>query len=424
MITDTSQVIAPHFYEAHRNIRDGEFYEFWLSGGRGSTKTSFIAAQILLGLMRDENANAVVFRKTKDTLRDSVFNDFQRMVVELNISGYFTFKYSPLEVIYTPTGQSIKFRGLDDPEKVKGLKFAKGYAKFIWFEELSEFYGMEEIRNVKQTLIRGTDAQFITMYSYNPPKNHNSWVNVEAKNKIKGRYSHHSNYLTVPNKWLGKDFIRDAELLKLNNPQAYNHEYLGIATGNDELLVFNGKYTVKEFETPDFNKLTGGRPYYGVDWGFSNDPTTMNRMFCMDGCLYIEYEANGTGVEMEELPQLFSAIPLSRKFKSYADCSRPETVSFVKRQGFNIEKSLKWTGCVEDGVAIMKSFKHIYIHPRCVHTIKEFGLYSYKVDKSTKEILPVIIDKDNHHIDAIRYGLQPIIKRENGKAMLTREFIL
>jgi len=129
-----------------------------------------------------------------------------------------------------------------------------------------------------------------------------------------------------------------------------------------------------------------------------------------DNRLYVEYEAFGHGVELDELPALYDSIPLSRSWPIKADCSRPETISYLaKRKGFNISAAEKWQGSIEDGIAYLKSFDKIVIHPRCRHTAEEFKLYSYKVDPKTNEVLPIIVDKYNHGIDAIRYSLDGYI---------------
>ena len=129
--------------------------------------------------------------------------------------------------------------------------------------------------------------------------------------------------------------------------------------------------------------------------------------------LYIEYEAHGYKTELDDIPELFDHIPDARKFKIRADNSRPETISYIKNKNFNIEACEKWPGSVEDGIAHLRgAYDKIVIHPRCVETIKEARLYSYKIDRLTDEVLPVIIDKHNHCIDAVRYALGPLIKKE------------
>ena len=148
-----------------------------------------------------------------------------------------------------------------------------------------------------------------------------------------------------------------------------------------------------------------------MDWGFAQDPTALVRLFVQDGALFVDAEAYGVGVELDELPQLFDSIPTTRKWPVKADAARPETISFMCRKGFRVSAAKKWAGSVEDGVALLKGFRRIYIHPRCTHAADEFRLYSYKVDKNNGDVLPVIVDAHNHIIDAARYALDGYVKR-------------
>ena len=163
-----TELIAPPFYEVHLAVKNNRYTHFWLEGGRGSTKSSFISIEVVLGLMSDENANATIFRKVKDTARKSVYEQMIWAIEMLGVKDHWHQSLSPLELTYIPTGQKILFRGADNSNKIKAAKFIKGYCKFIWYEELDEFDGMLEIRKINQTLLRGGD-QFTIFYSYNPP---------------------------------------------------------------------------------------------------------------------------------------------------------------------------------------------------------------------------------------------------------------
>lgn len=153
-----SEIIAPSFYELHKDIKINGHTHYWLKGGRGSTKSSFISIEIILGMMKDSNANAVVLRKVGDTIADSVYAQLLWAIEILGVSQYWTAKVSPLRLKYNPTGQEILFRSSNNKEdykKIKSTKLAKGYCKYLWYEELDEFYGMEEIRSINQSLLRG-----------------------------------------------------------------------------------------------------------------------------------------------------------------------------------------------------------------------------------------------------------------------------
>lgn len=185
-------------------------------------------------------------------------------------------------------------------------------------------------------------------------------------------------------------------------PNDYAHIWEGAYKTNSEARVFSN-WRVEEFETP-----AGTRFYFGADWGFSKDPTTLVRIWLDGRTMYIDYEAHKVGCEIDRTPALFDTVPESRKWQITADSARPETISYMQRNGFpKMIGALKGKDSVEDGVEFMKSYE-IVIHPRCKNTIVEFGKYSYKVDEKTLEVLPILADKDNHVIDAARYALEGV----------------
>ena len=182
-----SRLIAPSYFDLWRDARAGRCDELWLYGGRGSGKSSFVALYIVCGLMDEPEANAIVYRKVAETLRESVYAQLRWAIDLLGVSDWFRMKLSPLEIEYIPTGQRILFRGSDRPEKSKGVKLVKGYFKYLWFEELTEFSGMRDIRTIKASILRGTQERTLIFYSYNPPMSSaNNWVNAEARRVRKG----------------------------------------------------------------------------------------------------------------------------------------------------------------------------------------------------------------------------------------------
>ena len=187
---------------------------------------------------------------------------------------------------------------------------------------------------------------------------------------------------------------------------------------NSDKQVLNGKYIIEEFDDGLYKKAE--RLLFGADFGYANDPNTLIRSFILNDCLYIEYEAYGVHVELNEIPSFYDSVPESRKWAIKGDCSRPETISYIKREGFKISAAKKWQGSVEDGISHLRGFKKIIIHPRCKHTAEEARLYSYKTDRVTEEVLPIIEDKNNHCWDAIRYGLDGYIKQRNVRGILVK----
>ncbi len=178
-----------------------------------------------------------------------------------------------------------------------------------------------------------------------------------------------------------------------------------------EAQIFNGKYEELEFKpNQDFNG-----PYFGLDFGFAKDPTAAVKCWVFDNNLYIEYEAGKTGLELDHTAGfLKERVPDIEKYILRADSARPESISYLKRNGVpRIEGVKKWSGSVEDGIEHIKSYRKIYIHPRCKETLREFRLYSYKTDRLTGDVLPTVLDEHNHYIDAIRYALNPLIQSKN-----------
>ncbi|MFP4793723.1 PBSX family phage terminase large subunit [Pasteurella multocida] len=175
-----------------------------------------------------------------------------------------------------------------------------------------------------------------------------------------------------------------------------------------EAQIFNGKYEELEFKpNQDFNG-----PYFGLDFGFAKDPTAAVKCWVFDNNLYIEYEAGKTGLELDHTAGFMKErVPDIEKYILRADSARPESISYLKRNGIpRIEGVKKWSGSVEDGIEHIKSYNKVYIHPRCKETLREFRLYSYKVDRLTGDVLPNVLDEHNHYIDAIRYALNPLMQ--------------
>ena len=219
MEIEFNSLMAGTFEPVMEDILDGGHREYWLKGGRSSTKSSFVSLMIALGLLMDKDASAIIFRRVGNTIKDSVYAQMIWAIDALGQSGQFLYRRSPYEIIHRKTGQRIMFRGADDPVKSKSIKLTQGYFKFLWFEELSDFRGMEDIRTIKQSVFRGVERG-CTFYSYNPPRTLSNWVNKESLIPMEDRLVHHSTYLDVPREWLKDEFIAEAEFVKRTNERA------------------------------------------------------------------------------------------------------------------------------------------------------------------------------------------------------------
>lgn len=400
---DLDKLIAPAFYELHWDIKEEKHTHYDLAGGRGSTKSSFISIEIPLGMMLDPDANAVVYRKVGDTLRDSVYEQMLWGIEALGVSHLWHANLTPLKITYIPTGQEILFRGLDKAEKSKSIKRSKGYFKYLWFEELDEFNGMEEIRKVEQSVMRG-GSKFVVFRSYNPPKSINNWVNQEALIPRDDTYKHHSTYLDVPVEWLGQTFIDEAEQLKKTNPRAYEHEYLGVATGTGGQVFDN--VTIREITDEEigiFDKIK-----QGLDFGFAKDPLAYLKMHFNKKQMRLYIFAEIYAVKMstdKAVTELKKLNPLNKLIT--ADSEEPRTIATFNEKGLRVKAAKKGPGSVDHGMAFLSDdIVEIIIDPiRCPNASREFSSYELEMDKhgNFKSIYP---DKDNHTIDAARYGLE------------------
>lgn len=405
------ELIAPSFYEIHQDLKEKKHTHYWLKGGRGSTKSSFISIEIVLGMMKDRNANAVVLRKVGQTLQGSVYEQLQWAVQVLGVEAFWESKINPLEMKYTAEGKENKivFRGADKPKKIKSTKFRKGYCKYVWYEEVDEFGGMEEIRNINQSLLRGGE-DFCVFYSYNPPKSQRNWVNEEILQQREDRLVHHSTYLTVPKQWLGEPFFIEAEHLQKVKPDSYRHEYLGEVIGTGGNVFENVEIrTITEEEIKHFDRI-----YQGLDFGWFPDPLAFVRLHYDKAreTIYIFDE-----IYENKLPNKTLAQKIKQKgyTDAYIICDRePKSIYDLKDNGIAVKAALKGARSVEYGVKWLQSRMKIVIDAkRTPHTAKEFLYYEYEKNREN-EFISGYPDKNNHSIDAVRYALESVfMKRSN-----------
>ena len=395
-----SGLIAPLFHRLHKEIKAEKFDEIWLKGGRGSTKSTFTSIQILLGLLKDSEANAVVTRRYQNELRDTVYGQFEWTIAKMGLGGFFKFQIAPMQIIYIPTGQKIVFKAADNPLKMKSINLGKGYIKYAWFEEVDQFAGMEEIRNILQSLFRGENKKRIVFFSYNPPKSGRSWVNQEAKIPKQGRRVHHSIYLDVPPEWLGERFLADAEHLKKVNETAYRHEYLGEEVGTG-LEVFNNVELriIAQDELAAFDRIR-----QGLDFGYAVDPLCFERMHYdrTRRRLYLFTEISGLNLFNR---QFWEKAKQYNDVWTIADSAEPKSVAELKTFGMKIKGAKKGPGSVEFGIKFLQDLEQIVIDPeRCPLAAREFINYSLETDRNgiVKSQFP---DKDDHSIDCCRYAL-------------------
>lgn len=401
-IIHTKDIISPAYYSVHHCLKCFEYTEYWFKGGRGSGKSSFISIEIILMMMRLSDLNAVAIRKVGVYLRDSVYQQLRWAIEVLGVEHLWKCKESPMEMVYLPTGQKILFRGSDKAEKLKSTKVGHGYIGIVWFEELTEFDGMEEIRNIRQSLLRGGDIE-ITLCSYNPPKYTDSWVNKEVLTETESRCCLHTTYKDIPEKWLGKGFVSAAENLKNSNEKAYRHEYLGeVVGGGGEVFENVVLRNITDEEILLFDKIRRG-----IDWGYGQDPFVYVVCYYNKNHneLYIIDEFYKTGAKFNEIADYIKSenkdnLPI------VADSAEPRSNDELRDRGIRILAAKKGAGSIEHGISWLQNLSKIVIDKsRTPNTYREFSCYHLLTDNNGN-FRGGYPDKDNHTIDAVRYAME------------------
>ena len=408
-----SELIGPAFYPAHRAIRKGEAQEVVLTGGRGSAKSSFAAVELMLQLIRWPDCHGAVLRRVARTLRNSVWSQLIWAAQMLGMEELWQTNVSQMELVYLPTGQKIYCFGLDDATKLKSIRPSFGHIGLVWFEELDQFAGPEQVRSAEQSLLRG-EGFSLTIKSFNPPQDPRHWANRYVRQPKEGMLVLHSDYRQLPPHWLGKRFLQEAEHLRESNQRAYRHEYLGIAVGNTRQVFEN-----VQLEPIAAEQISGfERQLHGVDWGWYPDP------WAFYGCtydaarriLYIWDEATRWRTPNRDTAQLLLDRGIGcdpdREESLVADSAEEKSCRDYRSMGLPCRGAEKGPGSVRAGMKWLQSLQAIVIDPvRCPDTAREFSEYAYEQDKATGQVMEGYPDRDNHHIDAVRYATNRIWKR-------------
>ena len=382
---------APFDCLMHQSARYKVFY-----GGRGGGKSHAIA-KALVCLSALKKLRILCTREFQNSITDSVHRLISDQIDMLGMDKFFNVQKT---TITSSIGSEFIFKGL--ARSIQEIKSTEG-VNICW---------LEEAQNTSET------SYEILIPTIREPGSE-IWVSFNPEQETDPTYrrfiaSPPPDAIVRKVNWSDNPFFpevlnRERLYMLSVDPEGYQHVWEGFCRQVSEAQIFKGKFVVESFDDPP----DGTRLYYGVDWGFSQDPTAIVRSWIAGNRLHIDHEAYGVGVEIDHLPELFRKVPGSDVWPLKADNARPETISHMRRKGFAISAAEKWKGSVEDGIAVLKGFEKIVIHPRCRHTAEEFRLYQYKIDKQTNEILPIVEDMNNHCIDALRYSLTGFIRQPN-----------
>jgi phage terminase large subunit len=371
-------------------------------GGRGGARSwSFTRALLIRAI--EKKTRIVCAREFQNSIEESVHELLSGQIITLGLEDLFDIKKREIRAY---NGSDFVFAGLKT-----------NITKMKSFEGADICY-IEEAENIS------TKSWEVLIPTIRRP-NSEIWA---AFNPNLAKDPSYALFITNPpedalvikttwrdNPWFPEPLKKARERLQRVDIDAYNHVWEGECRKNSAAQILRNKYVVASF-TPgkDWNG-----PYFGADWGFSQDPTTLIKCWIHENKLYIEYEAYEIGCDIDKTPKLFDVVPGARLYTVRADNARPETISYMQRNGYPLMESVdKWPGSVEDGVAHIRSYDEVVIHTRCEHAQEEAMYYSFKIDKLSGDVLPDIEDKHNHIMDAIRYALSPMIKPGGASAFL------
>lgn len=368
-------------------------YKGWY-GGRASGKSTQVARAALIRGLR-EPKKILCAREYRVSVDDSILTLLSNQIKVLGLSDFYNVQNRK---IYGRNGTKFIFKGLTvHPGTIRSTE---GVDICLIME--AQFISEQSWIDLDPTIRDDNSEVWI---EWNPHKDSDPVHQRFIKSPPQDSFIRRVNYDKNP--WFSKVSRAQMEHDRKRDFDLYLHIWEGQTLKRSEAQVFK-HYRIDGNISPS----DGDVLYYGSDFGFSVDPTTLVRMWINEDKreLYIDYEAYGIGVEIDETPDLYDSVPGSREWKITADCSRPETISYLKRQGFKMRSSKKGAGSVIEGVKFLQSYD-IVIHPRCVRTLAEFTHYCWKVDKLTNEILPILTDGSDHIIDACRYALESLFGR-------------
>ena len=374
---------------------DARYYVFY--GGRGSGKSHTIA-RFLICMAMQRKVKILCARELQNSIAESVHTLLSEIIRGYGLTDFFTIQKTTIEC---KNGSVFIFKGL--AHNVDSVKSTEGI-DYCWIEEADKV--CQNSWDILVPTVRKVSSKFLI--TFNPCLDDDPAYQMFVTNPPPDAIVVKVNYNDNPH--FPEVLRKEMEHMRTTDYEKYLHVWEGELRTISDAQVFKGKYSVEIFDDAYIE-----RHYYGMDFGFSKDPTSIVRCFIRGEYLYIDREQYGHHIEIPDIGPMIRKImdgTESFRWKIKADCARPETISYLANKQFNVVAAKKWQGSVEDGIEYLRSFKKIIIHPTCTHTIEEFRRYSYKIDKRTNDILPIVNDDYNHCIDALRYALDDLIKHK------------
>jgi phage terminase large subunit len=362
-------------------------------GGRGSGKSHMFAEMMLEEHIMNQSQSSVCVREIQKSLNQSVKRLLEMKIQEMNAGAYFEVQDAVIKS--KKADGRIIFQGMQN-HTADSIKSLEGYDR-AWVEEAQSL--SQTSLDLLRPTIRKPGSEL--WFTWNP-RQASDPVDLLLRGPTPPKDANVIKVNYADNPWFPSVLKDEMEYDKRRDPDKYQHVWRGEYLQNSESRVFRN-WRIEDFDAPPdaIHRL-------GADWGFSVDPTTLVRCHIIGRTLYIDFEAYMVGCEIVNTPELFMQVPEAEKWPIVADSARPETISHMRRNGFpKIMTAVKGPRSVEEGIEFLKNYT-IVVHPRCMHTIDELTLYSYKTDPLTGKILPVLEDKKNHVIDALRYACEAV----------------
>ena len=413
-VTHVIENIATMYAPMYGDILKHGHTHYDLRGGRGSWKSSFVSLVVPELIMRNPDTHALVLRKVSNTLRDSVFAQYQWAIAQMGVADLWEAKKTPMELIYKPTGQRIMFRGVDDPMKIKSIKVAFGYIAITHFEEKDQFAGREEIRNILQSTQR-SKGLFWNFESYNPPRSRDNWANKDSLEERPDRMTMHSTYLMLTaaeRELLGEQFTTEAEHLRAVDEDSYRHEYLGEPVGNGG-NVFE-KIEIREITDEEIAAFD--RIYQGVDYGWYPDKYAFLRTY---------YNANREEIYLidehyvnKESNQTTAQWIIDKGYNDYlitCDSAEPKSVNDYRDMGLQARGAKKGPGSIDYGFKWLQSRRIIIDPARTPYACQEIVNYEYERDKDGN-VISGYPGENDHAIAALRYAYESLFNKRGNSA--------
>ena len=359
-------------------------------GGRGSGKSHAFAEYIVERCVMGRT-DVVCLPEVQRSLKQSVKKLIEDKIENMGVGTLFTVQHDRIK--HNQNGSLIIFEGLAS-HTAESIKSLEGF-DIAWFEEAQSC--SQRSLDLLRPTIRKPGSELLFTWNPSMPTDPIE-ILLRGDNPPPDAIVEEVNFVNNP--WFPDVLREEMEYDKKRDPDKYAHIWLGDYVKNSETRVFKN-WSIEEFEAP-----ADAVHRFGADWGFATDPTVLVRCHIVGRKLYIDYEAYRVGCEIVDTPELFMSVPEAEKWPLTADNARPETISYMRKHGFpKIRAAVKGPKSVEDGIEWLKSFD-IVVHPRCKKTIDELTLYSYKEDPLTGNVLPLLVDKENHVIDALRYACE------------------